>query len=512
LPGVRLTAEQVYRVLLERSGLLREPVDGRADFVHRTFQEYLAAKEAVEQDDVGVLVSQAHLDQWRETIVLAAGHANPGVRARLLAGLLDAGDRQPPGQGREALHLLALACLGVSPECDAAVRARALAATADLVPPKSREAAETLARVGPLALDLLTASTPIDEAETANTIRALGLIGDQTALPFLVRFGADARVQVIQTLLEAWSGFDPDEYARRVLRDSPMHNGAAVVTDSRLLGAARHLRHLRALEYISSRWADVDLGFLPHLPHLRTLSIVFSSDLMPVARSNLATLRIEGGTLRVAGMGALDVGPLADARELRGLWIPELVVRNIGALADAPRLETLFISAAGLRGPIRATLSRLRRLSLFGTAAAEDLRRLPQLTPGVTHLHLRGLAPNDLQALADLDHLKALGLRDPGVVLLSDLAGSRSLRSLTLEFFDPDDLNRALRDIPTLTSLTSLNVRLHTNTPSVVNLKPLRGLGLRTVGLDFSPGIQFFGGEGVNVVEGVVRATPGAGW
>jgi len=29
--------------LLERSGLLREPADGRVDFVHRTFQEYLAA-------------------------------------------------------------------------------------------------------------------------------------------------------------------------------------------------------------------------------------------------------------------------------------------------------------------------------------------------------------------------------------------------------------------------------------------------------------------------------------
>ena len=58
---------------MERSGLLREPAAGRVDFVHRTFQEYLAAKAAVDNDEIGLLVTNAHDDQWREVVVMAAG-------------------------------------------------------------------------------------------------------------------------------------------------------------------------------------------------------------------------------------------------------------------------------------------------------------------------------------------------------------------------------------------------------------------------------------------------------
>ncbi|MBW0011494.1 MAG: NACHT domain-containing protein, partial [Pseudonocardiales bacterium] len=51
MPNVDYSAEDVLAHLLERSGVLREPVVGRVDFVHRTFQEYLAAKEAVEMEE-----------------------------------------------------------------------------------------------------------------------------------------------------------------------------------------------------------------------------------------------------------------------------------------------------------------------------------------------------------------------------------------------------------------------------------------------------------------------------
>ncbi|GAA4227918.1 hypothetical protein FHR32_000799 [Streptosporangium album] len=79
MPRVDATAEAVLDHLLQRSGVIREPVPGRIDFVHRTVQEYLAAKQATDDADVEPLVERAHLDQWRETVVMAAGHANaPG--------------------------------------------------------------------------------------------------------------------------------------------------------------------------------------------------------------------------------------------------------------------------------------------------------------------------------------------------------------------------------------------------------------------------------------------------
>ncbi len=58
--------------LISRSGVIREPIVGRIDFVHRTFQEYLTAREAAEQGDIGFLIERAHLDTWQETVVMAA--------------------------------------------------------------------------------------------------------------------------------------------------------------------------------------------------------------------------------------------------------------------------------------------------------------------------------------------------------------------------------------------------------------------------------------------------------
>jgi predicted NACHT family NTPase len=89
MPQVRASIQDVYRHLLERSGLLREPVEGRVDFVHRTFQEYLAAQDAMNTDDVGTVVQNGHLDQWHEVVVMAVGHASQKQREELLGRLLD---------------------------------------------------------------------------------------------------------------------------------------------------------------------------------------------------------------------------------------------------------------------------------------------------------------------------------------------------------------------------------------------------------------------------------------
>lgn len=87
---------QVLEQLRDRSGILRSPVEGRLDFVHRTFQEYLAAEEAAKEHRIGNLVERAHLDLWRETIIMAAGHANsPSSRSCWTASSI--GRRRSPG-------------------------------------------------------------------------------------------------------------------------------------------------------------------------------------------------------------------------------------------------------------------------------------------------------------------------------------------------------------------------------------------------------------------------------
>lgn len=52
MPNVEYSAPDVLQHLLDRSGVIREPALRRVDYVHRTFQEYLAAKEALEDQAV----------------------------------------------------------------------------------------------------------------------------------------------------------------------------------------------------------------------------------------------------------------------------------------------------------------------------------------------------------------------------------------------------------------------------------------------------------------------------
>ena len=63
-------------------------VDGQIQFVHRTFRDYLAAKEVVDSGDLGLLIDHAHLDQWHDVVIMAVAHARPGERELILTDLL----------------------------------------------------------------------------------------------------------------------------------------------------------------------------------------------------------------------------------------------------------------------------------------------------------------------------------------------------------------------------------------------------------------------------------------
>src|SRR5262249_16477643 len=75
----RCQSPEVLEHLIERTGLLREPVTGVIEYTHRSFQEYLAACAAGALDVAGELVNLATDDQWHEVIILAAGTKCGGI-------------------------------------------------------------------------------------------------------------------------------------------------------------------------------------------------------------------------------------------------------------------------------------------------------------------------------------------------------------------------------------------------------------------------------------------------
>jgi hypothetical protein len=184
MEGVKsTTGADVRRLLVDRSGIIREPFAGHIDFTHRTFQEFLAAQEALDEGDLGVLVRNAHDDQWQEVIILAAGLASKKVRGELIQALIARGDQEP--LRRHQLHLLAVACLETSIELDQEVKIEVQRRLAELVPPKNMKEAKALASAGELTIPYLTKRVPMLGSAAAASIRTLALIGGRQHLMFL---------------------------------------------------------------------------------------------------------------------------------------------------------------------------------------------------------------------------------------------------------------------------------------------------------------------------------------
>lgn len=221
LPSLLTVASQgdapaIYRHLLIRSGLLREPALGTVEFVHRTFQDYLGAKAAVEDGDFGLLVRNASDSQWSDVIRMAVAHARPRERAGFLRDLL-LSVHHVEGPVVTRIRILALACLEHATELDPQVRADVEEQAAMLLPPRTTEEARELAAVGPLVLELLPGPEGLSDAEARAVVVTASLIGTDAAVPFLARFRTHTSLSVRAQLSWAWKRFDTEQYASDVI-------------------------------------------------------------------------------------------------------------------------------------------------------------------------------------------------------------------------------------------------------------------------------------------------------
>lgn len=344
LPAIPQVAEQgspeeIYRHLLVRSGLLREPSVGSMDFIHRTFQDYLGAKAAVEGLDFDFLISNAHLDQWEDVIRMAVAHARPAERVRLFNGLLQRGDSSM--DGRHRLHLLAAACLEHATELDPSVRDAVQKRAAALIPPRSAEQARALADVGPVALELLPGPQNLpnkkgsaEDKKASNedyfTVMAAARIATDAAIPVLVRYRSHKDLRVRAELVRVWGRFDTAHFGEEVV---------AYLDESNLYFPVSNERELRELQRYGGRarikvigdisqedlmgvispgrlthlWVAVDVGWtwewLSMFPNLGVLTLetsLVSVDVTSLADVRLREVRVPTG---VAILGSESLSP-----------------------------------------------------------------------------------------------------------------------------------------------------------------------------------------------------------
>ncbi|MFB8271003.1 NACHT domain-containing protein [Streptomyces sp. NPDC055955] len=459
MPAISDDAENVYKYLMVRSGVLRMPVEGRVDFVHRTFQEYLAAENLIALNDIGVLIDHAHLDQWHEAVTMAVGHARPNERQQILNDLLQRGDADPAFTTR--LHLLAAACLENADELDPVTYRSVRDSAERLIPPTKFSEAKELAAAGETVLALLPrAHKGLKVNQAASTVRAAALIGGDAALELISSYGPDSRVAVHRELARSWNQFDVREYAIRVLSKSPWFRKSLDLSYPEVLDSIGQFEELVRLNL---GFLVTDLGWVRNLPHLRHLSVSAydgrfrEEELAGIA--NLTELNIsfadeDGWNACLPRMDRLE---RLTSLSLRGRWHRTSVAVDTGALPPMPGLREL-------------SLVRCAKRPLVGEAS-----RFPSLE----ELSLHSNNNIDLQGIGDFGALKRLALQFfAGIENVEELGRLKSLEAATvlLHHGASESLQRLAENVHSL-RLLQVGIYSHTSAPAQLDLTCFREAG-----------------------------------
>ncbi|GAQ66700.1 NACHT domain-containing protein [Streptomyces scabiei] len=378
------TSNEVLRHLVSRTGLLRAPTEDTIDFVHRTFQDFLGAKAAVESYDLHYIANQAHDEQWQDVVRMTVAHARPDERAKFLASLLRRSDREPDFSTR--LRLLALACLQHATELSTAVRSEVQEKADSLLPPRSAEESQELVQVGPVVLDLLPAPDQLTPEEIEPTIATAQGIGGYAALAYLKSFQGLNNPAALDSLTQNWAGFDAHEYVTEVLAPIRGPFEYVVIQDRQQAEAIAPLnvtgifyvgdfetsdfteqksaRNLRELSLGSNEFV-YHLEWLekyPKLVELRLYGCPELAHLDGIESSSLTHLTLEGLHPN------LDITPLRNLTSLSSLELEtDLSYRDLSELPIHNNLTALSLGSRSFGAESIEGLSRwttLQRLSL----------------------------------------------------------------------------------------------------------------------------------------------------
>jgi hypothetical protein len=453
------TADEALQFLLERSGLLREPTDTAVAFIHRTFQDFLGAKALLEERDMGMLINNAHLDEWEDVVQMAVAQGDHMQRAEILTGLNERADQAQESAVQARLRLLALASLELATRLAPDVRQTVRDQATRMLPPRSLREARALARTGPLLLNLLPQAAELSGDEELATVHAICQIGGDAAISRLRDFLNTGQPSVRAQLLGHWDRFDTDAYATEIIRPLLASTPGGVVT-ARSPGELAALSRMPGCERVGCH-GDFALEDI----------------LAALDPASLRELRLRG-TLQLADLevlerfGALETLVLEDCRNLRDpaplgrlKSLKRLTLQNLpgfeplSKLEECPQLEELLV---GSDVPWRG-LSDLPRTGRL---------RVLALPP----------AASELEGIGEFGALEELHLREASGRLVPDEWGSLLgtlplLRTLSLS---PDQLSMLLFapriEIP---QVTRLDVRARAGARLDLDTIALRLPGLR---------------------------------
>ncbi|MFF3177876.1 NACHT domain-containing protein [Streptomyces sp. NPDC057900] len=488
-------APEILTHLLNRSGVLQERADGVYQFVHRTFQDFLAAKEFVEGGHLHELIGRADSQQWQDVILLAAGHCGRREHPVLINGILDARARQESSVTVHELFVLAALCAQHATWLDDATRARVSKALASLLPFGSAGEARLFSRLGPAGLRHLPdpSDAALTDAQASYIVLLINEVGGAEAVPY-AREWVLVRPELIPRFQERWDRYPADLFAERVLSTGGRKHRTLSVGSAEQLAALRHFPSVTELE-IRGDHSSAELRAALRDRPWQALGIRDNARL-----DDLSFLELCTGTLTYLALldswGVRDLGPLGRLQALRTL-----------------RLDMSHLPPAALRATTGIELFSLH----LEDVSARNMSEVPA-HPRVTMLILDGHNPVSIDTLHGWDRLDGLALTSATAVppLCLALRESPQVTNLTVRAFASEFLGAAV--VPTVTdltlelsgqlndlgslprvfpALTRLRLRPQPRSGTSIDLTPLQALpGLKVHATGF---VKVSGGKGLQV-------------
>jgi hypothetical protein len=442
---VDVGADEVLDALLRRSGIIREPAPEMVDFVHRTFLEFLAAREYVRKDSVEALARHAADSNWAEAVVLAACLANETQYSRMTGVLSEMDKSTSPAAWAVRIMAGILATRATRlPSADAIFLDRLMAS----LPPRTGDEARALIMAGEQVFAFVAASVAESSANLPNSvprsmINALGEFGGEAAFQALTSLPRSLRLDHVQDLANVWAWFDPERFARNVLSDlQPDRRTEIQITSSRLF------------------------------PYLEVLSPKFDWDAAIEVPEDTLLTDCEGvriGTLAVRGISILSSPEARRCGFVDGLVGPRALV-----LEDAPGFE---VNGSNL-GSLESLELRVvdGDADMSGLASSGELDVLVIAAHGRARLHSKAPMRIEAAKIAIWDRVEVdVGLQLSGSQVTLRGAPASLLealilrRAIALRLHDVDDLE----NLETLYDAGSLRWLQVQDCPALENIEPL---------------------------------------
>lgn len=402
-------AGQILRHVLNRSGLLQQD-DDAIQFIHRTFQDYLAAKQFRESDSLGELLRHASEQDWEDVVRLVIGHCGGAEAARVVTDLVAQGDAAD-GWKRWKLYMLAALCASEASYLAQEVRAMVALRVKALMPPRNVNETAEMAKLGPEVLPLLPGPEDLTEEQQIHVLNTMSKIGSVKALPLVARYAQQSSAVLRQAIVAAWPEYQAETYARDVLACMKLTDLNFVVTQSERLMPLSRLPGVRQLQVNPAYFPRAILDTISAFPELRELRftrrpIEKGLQRLPAANKSVARLSVDSSRWNPEG--------LATWTGLRALAVHQRVPMPDlwDQLARLPQIRALQLP---ISSPVAALdclppLPSVRSLILPDLAEAGDLWELARVFPSLTWLtiHLKAISSTTIDLTPLRNHV---GLR-----------------------------------------------------------------------------------------------------